>query len=145
MVELEIFSTLITFSDISMFRLTEKILSSPILGLGYLNWEFSWEYSKVLWHWGLIWKWGSLQLWLVDRGCLLLLAYRHLISYLVYPEGLFAPSPDLDVLQDFWDQRLFFMYAISFKMTNNQTVRKKMTCRSLLRQLRNCGQGQRFI
>jgi hypothetical protein len=31
---------------------TYKIFSSPILGLGYLSWEFSWEYSKVLWRWG---------------------------------------------------------------------------------------------
>jgi hypothetical protein len=30
------------------------VLGFPILKLGYLNWEFSWEYSKVLWWWGQI-------------------------------------------------------------------------------------------
>jgi hypothetical protein len=31
-----------------------KKFSSPILILRYLSWAFSWEYSKVLWHWDLV-------------------------------------------------------------------------------------------
>jgi hypothetical protein len=34
----------------------KDISNSTILWLRYLSWEFSWEYSKLLWRWGL--KWG---------------------------------------------------------------------------------------